>query len=406
MVVGAAAAVAVLLTLTLVVRYLLRESSPPAVAQSAQTEDPERQPRRPVPASEFADEQEPETETMSQAENLRTTNAATLYQQAFALYDALSKDEKGLLVDWRTNVDASVEAELCEKVRPICDLMHQATAVTNCDWGIEPLTFDTKLPHLSPARAIARAAIWNAAHCRENDVTGASEDVLSTLRLGKIVSSSALIGSLVDMAIQGTAESYVAANIGLFRGSESQQLSVLLTDPAYEKVPSQALEQEASIHERLIAKLASLPADQFEKQMSEVDEAFGESSPKMDRAAVLASLQQIVDSQRTLAKALASGSEDEYEAWQKSSAELQNSNPLAEMFFGSYDKYLDRADRAAVNRALIVAGLAVAQDGPSALQSQLDPSTGQPFVYTETSDGFELQSGYKTNGVPLKMQFK
>jgi hypothetical protein len=55
---------------------------------------------------------------------------------------------------------------------------------------------------------------------------------------------------------------------------------------------------------------------------------------------------------------------------------------------------------------MVVAALAVAQDGPSELQSHLDPSTGQPFVYTETADGFDLQSGFQTNGVPLKMQFK
>jgi hypothetical protein len=172
------------------------------------------------------------------------------------------------------------------------------------------------------------------------------------------------------------------------------------------------MEQEASASDRLVAKLASLPADEFEKQLSALvkdaqaaNEA-GEGVPKMDRAMVLASLQQVADAERALAKVLASGSNDEYEAWLKKSAELQESNPLAKMFLSSYDKYVARADRAAINRAFVEAGLAVAQDGSSGLQSQLDPSTGQPFVYTETGDGFELQSGFKTNGVPLKMQFK
>jgi hypothetical protein len=140
--------------------------------------------------------------------------------------------------------------------------------VTNCDWGIEPLTYDTLLPHLNPARGISRAAIWNAAHCRQNDVAGVSEDILSTLRLGQSVSSSALIGSLVDVSIQGIAESYMSANIGMFRGSESQQLSVLLTDPAYEKVPSRAMEQEASIIDHFTGSLASMSEDEFEKNLS------------------------------------------------------------------------------------------------------------------------------------------
>jgi hypothetical protein len=349
---------------------------------------------------------------VNQSEISTVTNAAVLYRQAFALYAALSKDEKGILADWRTNVEASVEAELCEKMRPICDLMHQATVVTNCDWGAEPLTYDTKLPHLNPARAVSRAAIWNAAHCRQNDVPGASEDVLSTLQLGKSVSTSALIGSLVDMAIQGTAESYVSANIGLFRGSEAQRLASMLADPAYETVPSRAMEQGASMTERSLAKLASLPTDEFKKQFSKlvygeapIDQS-GQEVLEMDRAVVLADLQQVADSQRNLARALASGSTDEYDVWAQQNNDLLESNPLAKVIMPWYDQYLNRADRAAINRAFVEAGLAVAQDGPSALSSHLDPSTSQPFIYTETSDGFELQSGFKTNGVPLKMQFK
>jgi hypothetical protein len=55
---------------------------------------------------------------------------------------------------------------------------------------------------------------------------------------------------------------------------------------------------------------------------------------------------------------------------------------------------------------MVVAGFAVMQNGTEALQSHPDPVTGQPFVYTETADGFELQSGYQFKGAPLKLSFK
>ena len=406
----AVAAIVVLFILFVVCRLALREPS-----TSTQQEPPKTEPTKPLPRQTspdfLASDDQPSEPPVNQAEESVVTNAAQIYRQAFALYNALSKDEKGLLVDWRTNVDSSVEAELCEKMRPICDLMHQATAVTNCDWGVEPITIDSQLPHLNPAHAVSRAAIWNAAHCRREDRPGAAEDVLSTLQLGRSVSHSALIGSLVYMAIQGIAESYVATNIGMFRGSESQRLSVLLTDPAYKKVPAVAMEQEATISESLIAKTAALPADEFQRVYSELvkeetpTDQPGEGMPEIDRAAVLANLQQVVESQRALAKALASGSSDVYEEWLQQRDELEQSNPLAKTFL-TFDKYVERADRSAVNRALAVAGLAVAEEGASALQSHPDPVTGQPFVYTETADGFELQSGFQTNGVPLKMQFK
>src|SRR2546430_8917828 len=46
-----------------------------------------------------------------------TTLFRSLYRQAFALYDALTEEQKKLVYDWRTNVDVSVETELCEKIR-------------------------------------------------------------------------------------------------------------------------------------------------------------------------------------------------------------------------------------------------------------------------------------------------
>ena len=156
--------------------------------------------------------------------------------------------------------------------------------------------------------------------------------------------------------------------------------------------------------ERSVPKLALMPPEELQKNLSQLLD--GQYAPEMDRAALLASFQQIADSQRALAKALASGSTDEYEAWQQSSAELQSSNPLAKGFLAAYDRVVDKWDRAAGNRAFVEAGLAVAQDGPSVLQSHPDPAAGQPFVYTATPDGFELQSVFKTNGIPLKMQFK
>ena len=55
---------------------------------------------------------------------------------------------------------------------------------------------------------------------------------------------------------------------------------------------------------------------------------------------------------------------------------------------------------------MAAAGLAVIQDGPDALSSHPDPSTGQPFTYTQTDDGFALESTFQLNGKSLKLSFK
>jgi hypothetical protein len=345
-----------------------------------------------APALEPTDDLSSETPT-NQPNDSVTTNAADLYRRAFALYDALTNDEKNILRDWHTNVDASVEAELCEKIRPICDLMHQASTVTNCDWGVDPVTTDTLAPYLNPLRNIARAAIWSAAHCRSNDVTRATDDTVAVLRLGQQVSRSAMLGCFLDMALQRLAAAYVSQNLGSFQGADAQRLVGAFNDPAYEEAPSRAMEQEADRSEQQAAKQAATAA------------ANGYST-NLDQAGIFAAYKQSIDSERELAKALASSSEEDFEAWQLGEAQLKASSSLAKLMLPTEENFVDHIQAAEVNRALVVAGLGVAQGGTGALQSNPDPSSGQPFVYTETPDGFQLQSTYQVSGKPMTMQFK
>jgi hypothetical protein len=350
-------------------------------------------------------------QTASQTPDSASTNAAAIYRQAFDLFAKFSKDQEFILGDWRTNVGASVEAELCGKLRPISDLMRQATAVTNCDWGFDPINNDTKLPpYLSPARNIARAALWNAAHCRSNDVAGATDDALSVLRLGQNISQGGPIGFLVGTALQSIVAAFVAQNVGSFGDADILRLTTAFNDPAYEEEASRAMEQEADMHDHYAAKLATMTAAEVEQEFSERAKelaAWVNGLPtNLDQATILAAYEQCIDSERQLAKTLASSSEDAYEAWQKEAAELQASNPLAKLLLENDESFVNRAQIAAVNRALVVAGLAVADNGADTLATHPDPSSGQPFVYTETPDGFQLQSAYQVYGKPMTMQFK
>ena len=397
---------AVLLCLFIVLGWFAFHEERPPLDQLPVTVEPAKPPaQQAAPAFEPPDDLSSEQPTNRLAVSA-STNAAVIYRQAFELFDMLSKEQKAIVRDWQTNVGASVEAELCEKTRPICDLMHQASAVTNCDWGIEPISYDTKFPHLQASRNIARAAIWNALHCRSSDVTGATDDAVSVIRLGQQVSRSAIIGCLVDMALQGVESSYVTQNVGLFRGADSQRLVAAFDEPAYEEAPSRAMEQEAGIMERLAAHLASLSPDELQKELSSLSDETTGATFNLDRTTALAQLQQVVDSDRELAKALASSSDDDYEAWLRHRTELQELNPLAKIFLAALDRFVDKARTAEVNRAMVVAGLAVAENGTEALAAHLDPASGKPFQYTETDAGFELQSTFVVNDKPYKVRFK
>jgi len=397
--------IAVLCLLILLGWLAFRQSSPPPEQLPAKVESPKPQARSEAPVFETADDSTQKA-MVGQTNASVTTNAADLYRQAFALYDALTNDEKNILSDWRTNVDASVESELCQKIRPICDLMHQAAAVANCDWGVGPIVLDTKLPHIKQTRDISRAALWNAAHCRSNDVSGATDDVVAVLRLDQKVSSSTVLACLMDMALQNMAAAYVAQNIGLFGGTDNQRLAAAFSDPSHEEAPSGAMKEEADTVDRLAVKLASFAPDEAEKELSKLPSSFEIDAPAVDRDAALATLKQVSDLDRELAKALLSSSEDTYETWLRHWNGLQAASPFSKQFVATDDLFVAKVRAAEVNRALVVAGLAVAENGPDALAAHPDPSSGQPFVYTETADGFVLQSSHQLNGKPMTMQFK
>ena len=334
------------------------------------------------------------------------TNAAAVYRDAFDLYNTLSKEEQGILSDWRTNVDDAVTEKLCQKILAICDLMHTAAAVPNCDWGLDkPLTFETKLPHLGPARAIGRAAVWSAAHCRANDPSGATDDVVADLQLGRQLSrGSALIGLLVDLAMQNTALEYVAANSDQYRGAPGERVVAALDDPLDRMAWSQTMGQEVGAVENLIGKLNALPPDQAVQWLSKLFGGEPAASNIQWNPAVMSQLQQVVDFEQKWAQVLASSTEAEYQAVMRQYDELVASNPLAAALMPT-DKLMDKAQRAAVNQALVLAGLAVAKDGLAALAAYVDPATGQPFIYRPVPGGFELQSNYIFNNQPLKVVF-
>ena len=207
----------------------------------------------PPPTPELAEE--PPTSNV-------TTNAADIYRHAFAAYDALTDEEKKLLGDWKTPMDPLVAAALCQKLQLMREWLHQAASVTNCDWGLGPITPETPLPHLLAARALARAMVWSAAHCRVHDPTGTTADLWATLRLGQQVSSPGLIGHLVQTAMEGMVLDYIAANVGALRGGPAAQLLQALGDPQYEESYYRAMEDEAKIIRRLADQVAALSPEE------------------------------------------------------------------------------------------------------------------------------------------------
>ena len=397
------------LALLLVIGWLVLREPPPS------SEPP---PVRVVTASPRArsvdplfmpdDEVTRETLTNQVAESATTNgNAATIYRQAFTLLDALSQEQKDLIKDWRTNVDASVEAELCEKIQPICDLMHQAAAVSNCDWGLEqPITFETRLPHLNPCRNMARAAVWSVAHCRTGDPSAAVDDLAAASQLGQNVSSTALIGHLVDLAIQGIVIDSVAEHASIVVSAGDTSLAEQFKYANYDESLRGAFELEADMSVREANKLATMPPEEAMRELVTVgDDSTSSQIQSMGTTQAIADLRQAAELHRQYAQALGLPEAD-YRKWLTSLDEAGKTNPFVGALVTPLEKAVDKTQAMTVMSAMAAAGLAVVQGGPDVLQSHPDPSTGRPFAYTQTADGFELQSSFPFLGKPMKLSFK
>jgi hypothetical protein len=404
----AVAGVCVLALLMLFGWLVLREPSPSSEPPPVRVVTASPRARSVDPLFTPDDEAPRETLTNQVAgSETTTTNAATIYWQAFGIFDTLSQTQKDLVANWRTNVDASVEAELCEKIQPICDLLHQAAAVSNCDWGLEqPITFETRLPHLNRCRNMARAAVWSVAHCRTNSPSAAIDDLVAASQLGqKVLSPPILIGHLVDLAIQGLVIDSVTEHASLLVSAGGTSVGELLNNADYDEGLRRAFELEADMLTRETDRLAALPPEEAMRELIRIADDSNPQIQSMGLTQAIADMRQAAELQRQLTQALGLP-EAEYRAWLTSLDEAGKTNPFVDSFVTGLTKAVIRTQAMTVRTAMTAAGLAVTQDGPNALQSHPDPSTGQPFAYTQTADGFELQSTFQFQEKPVKLSFK
>jgi hypothetical protein len=259
----AAIGVSVLVLLIVLTWLALRETPKPELepASSALVSQPIRHAAPSLPAEDVA-QKVPAAPTG----DATTTNAAVLYRQAFALYDALSTDIKNIVNRPSTNVDSLVAEMVCEKIRSIFDVMHQGAALANCDWEIDsPQANSDKLkPLFESTHAITWIAVWSADHCHPNGPVQIREDLLAVLRLGHRLPPYS-ISQFVDMAIQRLVIDSVASHANVLASDGSSQLIEAFHSFQDDKSLRTALRQVADLTTSAADKLAAMPPEEAER---------------------------------------------------------------------------------------------------------------------------------------------
>ena len=192
----------------------------------------------------------------------------------------------------------------------------------------------------------------------------------------------------------------LAANASVLAIANDPRLAELFNESNYNQGLRHAIEQEADIQDREIDRLAALPPEEAVRRLM----SQGEISPT-GLAQYFAMVRQAAELQRQYAQTLELP-EAEYRAWLADQTAVRKTNPFVDSLLSAFENAVAKTQAMTVRNAMAAAGLAVMRDGPDALQSHPDPTTGQPFVYKKTADGFELESNFQVLDKSLKLSFK
>jgi len=188
----------------------------------------------------------------------RSPNAALVYWQAFALLpDVDAKTDPA--ANWKkAGIDDKVR-KLLKQADQALRLMHKASTIDTCDWGIDWSDGPgTLLPHLGKARRLARLAMLRArVRLADGQTDTALADIAAALRLGRQVGRDGVfIEMLVQFAIEGEALEALGAQLPNLTAVQRKALAGQLDRlPAGTDVSQAILAEKAGIVDWMVDRM-------------------------------------------------------------------------------------------------------------------------------------------------------
>lgn len=325
-------------------------------------------------------------------------NAADIYKNAFMLYKALTDEEKLMLAKPREEVDADKADALFKKIQPIMELLRKAKDATYCDWGMGPVSFTTPLPQLNLVMKLGQTAQWSSGYqFLSSNPDAAISDLATQSALEHSIGAEALIGFLVVATLNQGAINLVRDNAAALSPEGMTQALDMFRSSTWNHDFQLAVKTEASWLSEIADQLSNPKID--DPTLKNMKMVSGN-----DVALIQSQIQWVQQMERDFASKAAL-SDTEFNAWWTQVTRQAASQPLAVTLLPNLSSIRTRYQSAAVNNSMIVAGLSILQNGPTQLNSQPDPTTGRPFTYVETANGFELRSTFQSKGKPVTMTF-
>lgn len=325
------------------------------------------------------------------------TNAADLYKQAIELYAGLTQQERDLLANRNPKPDAKTAA-LFAKIQPIMELLRRGRRADYVDWGLGPMSLrgtTNEMTEITSIRQLATLARWDAAYLFQSDPAGAVGDLAAMDALGRSGDDS-LIGLLVQDGIHAAGVYLLAQNAAAIPNADAIDFAAIIDPAAVEQGFQNGLNGEAAMLQEMLNEYAD-PATR-----PQTEQMFRSASITPQEA--VSELKWLAQTEQALGNTLQEPDTQFQQWWTQKQAEA-SSMPLANSGLASLANARNVAQVSLVENAMVEAGLAMEQGNQVQFQSFVDPSTGQPFNYTQTATGFRLASPLQYNGKPVTLDF-
>ena len=188
-------------------------------------------------------------------------DASTFYKDAFALYDALSAEQKGIVSRPGEELNPDTLGALLEKIQPIMELLQRGAAADYCDWGLGETTFESPFPQLGKSQNLAKVALWNAAHRFPTEAEGAIDDLSARARLGHHLADT-LIGLLVDSSFEKSATNLLRQNAPAFNDATRAKAAAFLAASTIDRDVETGLEGERNFGRSFYKKIEAQTPDE------------------------------------------------------------------------------------------------------------------------------------------------
>jgi hypothetical protein len=330
----------------------------------------------------------------------RGPNGAELYREAMNLFTGLTDDEKKMLSGNYRNQDPRAAAALYSKVQPIMALLRQARDRDYVNWDAgQNRAADLAsavTAQVNDANALSLVADWEADYRFQSDPAGAVDDIAATDFMAHSVELG-LPGILAAGDIHLSGLQVLADNASAIPSAAQQELAGILDPTVIQESYQSGMINEAEAFNNLLADEGDPAAIANAAAILSGDQNTS-FSPEQIKAAE----PWMAQTAQELATKFAEPTQPFWQWWESNVATapdpqvVQNSNLYQAR--GS-------AQATVVGNLMFQAGLALGQGNQTALETIIDPFTGEPFVYSSTATGYTLTSPGMFRGEHLTMTF-